>query len=39
MIKIIIIEDDEIWIDLLKDELPEKIENCRVYGLLFQGND
>ena len=31
MIKIVIVEDDEVWIDLLKEELPEKIENCEVY--------
>ena len=35
MIKIVIIEDDQIWINLLEDELPEKIDDCKVYGILF----
>jgi len=32
MSKILIIEDDDLWIDLLKDELPEKIENMVFTG-------
>ena len=39
MVKILIIEDDDLWIDLLKDELPEKIENCKVYGILFNSSN
>ena len=38
MIKIVIVEDDEVWIDLLKEELPEKIENCEVYGILYSSD-
>ena len=41
MAKILIIEDDQIWIDLLTDELKEKINNSVIKSILYnnQSND
>jgi two-component system catabolic regulation response regulator CreB len=41
MAKILIIEDDQIWIDLLTDELKEKINNSIIKSILYnnQSND
>ena len=41
MAKILIIEDDQIWIDLLTDELKEKINNSVIKSILYnnQNND
>ena len=41
MAKILIIEDDQIWIDLLTDELKENINNSIVNSILYnnQSND
>ncbi len=41
MVKILIIEDDQIWIDLLTDELKEKINNSVIKSILYnnQSND
>ena len=41
MAKILIIEDDQIWIDLLTDELKEKINNSVIKNILYnnQSND
>ncbi|HIG08561.1 MAG TPA: response regulator, partial [Alphaproteobacteria bacterium] len=41
MAKILIIEDDQIWIDLLTDELKENINNSIINSILYnnQSND
>ena len=35
MNKILIIEDDKVWIDILSKELKEKVDNCVIENILF----
>ena len=39
MVKIVIIEDDEIWIDLLKEELSEKVEDSEISSIIFNSDN
>ena len=39
MNKILIIEDDKIWIDILSKELKEKVTNCIIENILFTNQD
>ncbi len=38
MVSIVIIEDDKVWIDLLKEELEEKIHGCEIFIIYFESN-
>ena len=39
MVRLVIIEDDQIWIDLLKEELSEKIEGSQISSIFFDSNN
>jgi len=39
MNKILIIEDDKVWIDILSKELREKVTNCAIENILFTNQD
>ena len=39
MNKILIIEDDKVWIDILSKELKEKVTNCIIENILFTSQD
>ena len=39
MNKILIIEDDKVWIDILSKELKEKVTNCIIENILFTNQD
>jgi len=39
MNKILIIEDDKVWIDILSKELKVKVANCIIENILFTSQD
>ena len=39
MVKIVIIEDDKTWIDLLNEELSEKIEDSEISSIFINSNN
>ena len=39
MVEILIIEDDQVWIDILLDELENSINNSSVKSILYKNQD
>ena len=39
MVEILIIEDDQVWIDILLDELENSITNSSVKSILYKNQD